>query len=307
MITSFFSKSKTINFIIIFFVAFLALLIYNIKDLNAELSFVFVLKQIAVIITIYVSLLLLNFILRKNNLTKKNNYEMLFFSVFLLYITQTTGHFSVILANFFVLLGFRRIISLQSQKNIKKKLFDASSWIAIASLFYFWSILFFILIPIALAMYSDNNIKHWIITLLGVLTIFVISISTSIVIFNEYFEFYDTTFQISYDFSSYNTKSNLIAITLLLSFGIWSSIFFLKNIKNQKKTFRISHKIIAIYIVVAYLVVMHVPNKNGSEFLFMFAPLSIVITHYIEMIEEKWFKEIFLSILILAPFILLFL
>jgi hypothetical protein len=53
--------------------------------------------------------------------------------------------------------------------------------------------------------------------------------------------------------------------------------------------------------------IVFAPKKDGSEFLFMFGPLSIIIANYIEIIEEKWFKEVFLAILILVPFILLLL
>ena len=56
---------------------------------------------------------------------------------------------------------------------------------------------------------------------------------------------------------------------------------------------------------VAFATVILAPQKNGSEFLFLFAPLSIVMTNYIESIKEKWFKEVFLSMLIVVPLILL--
>jgi hypothetical protein len=44
------------------------------------------------------------------------------------------------------LLALRRLISLQSMKASKEKIFDASLWVFIASLFHFWSILFIVLI-----------------------------------------------------------------------------------------------------------------------------------------------------------------
>ena len=307
MITSIFNKSKSINFIIVFFITLLAFVIAKLRVVNEAVTFWFIIKQTFALLIIYASILLLNFILSKNSLSKKNNYEMLLFSLFLLFITQTTSYSNVLISNFFVLLGLRRIISLQSQKNIKKKLFDASYWIAIAALFYFWSILFFVLILIALMLYVDNNIKHWIIPFLGVFTVFIISVGVSIIIYDSYFGFFNTSFKVSYDFSNYNSTKYFVAITLLFSFGIWASIFYLKNIKKKKKATRTSFKLIILAAIIAFLIVMHVPNKNGSEFLFLFAPLAIIITNYIETIQEKWFKEVFLSVLVLAPFVILLL
>jgi putative effector of murein hydrolase LrgA (UPF0299 family) len=49
------------------------------------------------------------------------------------------------------------------------------------------------------------------------------------------------------------------------------------------------------------------PNKNGSEFLFLFAPLSIIITNYLETIKERWFKEALIIGLVVTPILILLL
>ncbi|MCF7559617.1 DUF6427 family protein [Sabulilitoribacter multivorans] len=307
MITSIFNKSKSINFIVIFFIALLAFIVAKFNVVNEAITLGFIGKQTTLFFVICASILLLNFIVSKNSLTKKNNYEMLLFSLFLLTITQTTSHSNILISNFFVLLGLRRIISLRSEKDINKKLFDASFWIAIGALFYFWAILFFLLILIAIVLYADKNIRHWIIPFLGVLTVFTIAVSVSIILYDSYFELFDVSPQMSYDFSNYNSMKHLVALTVLLSFGIWSSIFYLKNIKNKKKASRASFKIIIVAAIIAFFIVILGPVKNGSEFLFLFAPLAIIITNYIETIKEKWFKEVFLLVLVLMPFTLLLL
>ena len=307
MITSIFSKSKSINFIIVFFITLLAFIIARVELINESITLVFILKQIVLLFVCYASILLLNFIASKNNLTMSNNYEVLLFSLFLLLIVHATSHTAIVLSNFFILLGLRRIVSLRSEKDIKKKLFDAAFWIALASVFYFWTILFFALILIALILYTDNKLRHWIIPFIAVATVFVISISISIIAYDRFFEIFNIPLEISYDFSNYNSVKYMVAITLLLSFGVWSSMFYLRNIKKKKKDFRASFKIIIVAAVVAFLIVLQAPEKSGSEFLFMFAPLAIIVTNYIEIIQEKWFKEVFLSLLIIVPFITLLL
>lgn len=307
MITSIFNKSKPINFTIVFFITLLAFVIARIGLINEPITMVFIIKQTTLLFVAYISILLLDFIVNKNNLTLKNNYEVLLFSLFLLFITQTTNNSNVLVSNFFVLLGLRRIVSLRSQKAIKKKLFDAAFWIAIAALFYFWAISFFALIILSLVLYTDNNIRHWIIPFLGVFTVFLMSVATSLVLYDSFFGMFDTSPKISYDFSNYNSLSYLIAITVLLSFGVWSSIFYLQNIKKKKKAFRVSFKLIIIAAIIGFLIVLQVPEKNGSEFLFLFAPLAIIITNYIEIIQDKWFREVFLSVLVILPFVLLML
>ncbi|WP_406685342.1 DUF6427 family protein [Seonamhaeicola sp. MEBiC1930] len=305
MITSIFSKSKPINFIVVFFITVLAFLIARIHLIKETITLLLIIKQLVLLGTCYFSILLLNFIVSKNSLTKQNNYEILLFSLFLLLIPSATINTNILFSNFFILLSLRRVMSLRSQKSEKMKLFDAAFWVAIASLFYFWAILFFVLILLALALYTDNNIKHWIIPFVGVATVFVISIGISIISYNGFFDALNLTTVSSYDFSNYDSVQFIVAITLLLSFGAWSSVFYLQNIKKQKKAYRASFKIIILSGIIAFFIVILAPQKNGSEFLFLFAPLAIVVTNYIETIKEKWFQEIFLSTLVIVPVVLL--
>jgi hypothetical protein len=307
MITSIFSKSKPINFIIVFFITLLAFIVARLNIENDIVSVVFIFKQFVLFSLFYASILLLNFIVSKNSLSKNGNYEILLFSLFLLALYETTTHTNILFSSFFILLGLRRVMSIRSQTNVNKKLFDAALWIAIAALFYFWAILFFVLIIASLILYTDNKINHWIIPFAGVLTVFVITVGVSIVISDSFFGAFNSLPEISFDYSNYNSSRHLIAITVLFSFGIWSSLFYIKSIKQKKKAFRASFNTIIVAVLIGFAVVVFAPRKNGSEFLFMFAPLAIIIANYLEIIEEKWFKEVYLSVLILIPFFLLLL
>ncbi|MDO7172168.1 DUF6427 family protein [Mariniflexile sp. AS56] len=305
MITSIFNKSKPINFIIVLFITVLAFLTARTHLMIEPLTTTFVAKQLAVFSICIVTILVFNFIITKNSLTQENNYEILLFSLFLLAIVQTTSNTNILVSNLFVLLGLRKIMSLRSQKNIKSKLFDAALCIAIASLFYFWSVLFFIAFLFSLIFYSDNNIRHWLIPFMGAATIFSIAVGVSVVVYDDFFEIFKSSRDVSYDFSSYNSTRYLVGITMLFSFGIWSSFFYLQSIKKKKKGLRASFKIVVIAAILSFVIILLAPQKNGSEFLFLFAPLAIIITNYIEIVEDKWFKEVFLAVLIIIPFVLL--
>jgi hypothetical protein len=253
------------------------------------------------------SVLVLNFIVTKNKLTQNNNYEILLYALFLVAIPLSLSNNNIIFSNLFVLFGLRRLISLRSQKSVNKKLFDAAFWFAIAALFYFWAILFFVLILLALLMYTDNKVKHWIIPFTGALTVFVIAGTFSILYYGSFFDVFKSLPDISLDFSIHNNMPFIIALTMLLSFGTWSSLFYIRDIKNKTKSFRPSFRIVFFAVIVAFVIVVLAPNKNGSEFLFLFSPLAIIITNYIETMEDNWFKEVFLAVLILVPFALLLL
>ena len=70
MITSIFNKSKLINFIIVFFITFLAFVIARISLINEPFTMAFIIKQITLLFLVYMSILLLDFIVNKNSLTE---------------------------------------------------------------------------------------------------------------------------------------------------------------------------------------------------------------------------------------------
>ncbi|MCF8274484.1 MAG: DUF6427 family protein [Flavobacteriaceae bacterium] len=307
MITSIFNKSKPINFVIVFFIMLLAFSVANLKAFIESISIVLFFKKTATFFICYFTILIFNFVVVKNSLSKNNHYQILLFSLFFLMFPETTVNADILFANIFILMGLRRLLSLRTQIKIKKKLFDTAVWFAVATFFYFWAVLFFALIFVTLFLYTDNRVKNWIIPFVGFATVVVISISASIIFCDDFFEIINMSTTISYNYSSYNTPQYLIAITLLLSFGVWSSIFYVKLVQKKKKAFKPSFKIVFVAVIIAFVTVILSPQKNRSEFLFLFAPLSIIMTNYIESIKEKWFKEVFLSILILVPLVLLML
>ena len=307
MITSIFSKSKPINFLIVFSISLLAVLISVYKfDWSTVTGDSYIILVLA-FIGCFLSILLLDFIVGKNSLSQKSDYEIFLFSLFLLAAPQIFFNHRIILSNFLLLLALRRIVSLRTQKETIKKLFDAGFLIGLATIFHFWTILFFPLIFIALLFYAETEIKLWLVPVLGLLAIIIVSITYSLLVKGDFFSALHINPEFSLNLSTYNSIQFIVTITMLLSFGLWSSGFYLKDIKKKMKTFRPSYKVVFVCSIIASIIVIISPNKNGSEFLFLFAPLSIIISNYIETIEEKWFKEIFLLALIVIPFILLML
>jgi len=307
MIASVFNKSKPINFVIVFFILVLAFTAANVSFFASAFSLVSFLEKTTIFLTCYFSVLLLNFIVVKNNLSKNNHFQILIFGLFFLLFPENTINVNFLVSNIFILFGLRRILSLRSQIRIKKKIFDAAFWFGVAMLFYFWSGLYFILVFSSLLLYTDNRVKNWIVPFASIITIFIVSISFSVVLYDDFFKIFNFSTAFSYDYSNYNSSRFLIAITLLLSFGIWASIFYGRLIQQKKKAFRPAFKIIFIAFLIAFIMVIIAPNKNGSEFVFLFAPTAIIIANYIESVKENWFKELFLSVLIVVPLLLLML
>ena len=305
MITSVFSKSKPINFII---VAIYASLLFVVT--NYVLFFIDVYSGLEAffkwIITLFL-VFLLDFIVSKNNLTQRNSYAILIFALLLGIFPEALRHTDLLLSNLFIVFSLRRLISLHTKLNIKKKLFDAAFWIALATLFYFWAILFFVLVIVALIYYSQNDFKNVIVPFVGTATVLIFLLMYNIVAYDVYFKPSDFERYISLDFTAYNSKASILKLTVLFSTFVWTLFYYFRIIPDKNKKLKPSYFIIAWASVLAVLVAVIAPVKNGSEYLFLLVPFSIIMANYMEMLSERWFKQIFVTLLIVTPIISLLL
>ena len=112
----------------------------------------------------------------------------------------------------------------------------------------------------------------------------------------------------SYNFSNYNSTSICNYNNNAVFFWRYGLQFLHKKHKTKKEScLRPSYYVVLFAVLIGFLIIVFAPNKNGSEFLFLFAPLAIIIANYIEIIQEKWFKELFLFVIIIVPFVVLLL
>lgn len=301
MITRFFNTSKPIHLVLVSFFVLIVFVVIRSSYYAQGINSFEILKELILYGITLLSIFVLSFFVNKNNLTKKNSFKILFFSLFIACIPQTIQHGNIIIANVFILFAIRRIISLRSNLYVKRKLFDAAFWIALASLFYFWSVLFFLLVFAALIFYSISQINNWIIPFTGILTVALVVICYYIITENSFGDIFNYVDGLSFDFSNYNKLSLIISITILLSLGIWAMFFYVKKLQDKSRAYRPSFIMVMITLIIGAAIVVVAPNKNGSEFIFIFAPLSIITTNYIEAIKGSWFAEVFVWLLVLTP------
>ncbi|WP_299114812.1 DUF6427 family protein [uncultured Winogradskyella sp.] len=305
MITSIFSKSKPINFIIVVVFVILIFVISSVDVLFNEFNETS--KAFIRLIVVLFLIFLLDFIISKNNLAKKNSYAIMTFGLLFGMFPEALKHSNFLFANLFILFALRRLISLHSNLHIKKKLFDAGFWIMLATLFYFWAILFFALVIVALIYHSQNDVKNTIIPFVGVATVIVLLLVYNTIVYNTFIRPSNLERFASLDYTPYNSKALILKFTVLFASFIWIVIYFFRTLPDKNKKLRPSYFLIAWASIIAVLVGIIAPVKNGSEFLFLFAPFSIIMANYIEVVSERWFKEVFITLLIITPIISLLL
>ena len=317
MLTSFFGKSNPINYLILGVFIVAGYLLGSILHSEIFITPTLLLRHSIFIIISVLSMLLLDFIIRKNHLTTNNTYAIYFFTCFLVMLPVIFLQHKIILANAFLLLALRRLMSLRSDKNSEKKILDASIWITLASVFYFWSILLFIPLWIAIVQKPNSNYKQMLVPFTGFLAVVILNTTYQLIVSNSFSWFVNWRDEVDFDFSAYNSASILVPVTIILAFYIWTAIYRILKISKLSLNERPNHLLLLYVSITTLFIALGAPEKTGSELLFIMAPVAIISANYIESSEKEkyrekdvsefWFKEIMLWLVLILPFVFLLL
>ena len=300
MIAKFFNKSTPIITFTIFIVVFMVIIV-SLLTSKQDFSWVYFFKKLVIFFFLLLTLFLVQFISKKNGLVKDNTYDLLLIVLFIVMFPLVTEDLNLLLSHFLLLLAFRRIYSLRTMKDAKEKLFDSSFYIGIATILYPWSIVYMLLPYMAIINFNKRTVRNVIIPLVGLITPFIIYSCYLLLI--DQFQAFTIKFNSSFVFTNYNNFSLLIPIALLLGFIIWVIIPTTLKIITFNSELKNSWFVLLAHLILSILVIIPAPEKNGSEFLFLFFPTSILFTNYLQMVKEKWFKDVFLYVLAVAAIV----
>lgn len=301
MLTSFFSKSKPVIFLVVTVFMAIFFLIANAEAVFSSWSLKTISTKIGVLICFLLSVWVLDFIAKKNDLTKRSAFKIVIFAVFSVSFFAILRDNQVIIANLFILLSLRRVISLKSHKDIQKKIFDATFWVCIASLFYFWGILFIIVIYSGILLHTGGYFKNWLIPPIAGLCVILLVSAFHVIVHGQLYIF-EAWFQVSsFDFANYRNLGLLIPLSMILALTFWTLFYYLGLIQKASINARPTYTLVLLTLGVSLAVAVLSPVKTGSELIFFFVPLAIIISNYFENKKDRTFKEILLIALLIMP------
>ena len=303
MITSIFSKSRPINYVLVTTLLVLCFLLFQFQSNFSTITAFEVAKKFALLLLLVGSLLVTNFITKRNGLSKDNSYTFLLFFVFLILFPKTLSNSSLIISNTFILLAFRRLISLQSLKSPKEKIFDASIWIFTASLFHFWAILFIILVFVSIIFHVSRDYRNWIIPFIAFFTVSIIAILSILIFDANLLNNFISQIRIDFDLKYIKTIFQNIALAIYIFTSMLALVTMVLMLKRKSLNMQASYKKIILAYVIGLVVFFISPDKDNSSLIFTFVPVSIMLTNYLETIEKYWIKETILGTIILASVI----
>jgi hypothetical protein len=305
MITTIFSKSRPINYIIVFFILVIAFLISVFKYYNESYNLYNIGHLAFNFLIILITVFTLNFIVTKNALTKDNTFAVFIISLFILLVPQVFFSTKLLLANLFVLLSVRRMVSLSSQKNTIKKLLDSGILIALASVCYIWSVWFLLLPLAAVYLHSESRANYWLIPVIGSLSV-AITVYAIYLMYPAWFSVNLSLEGLGMDFTAYNTIQIITALTLVLGLSIWFSFSYVPSIKKRKRIKWPAYKLVFMYLCVSVVVFFFKAEKVISEFILMSVPFAIISANYFQKNNDKWFKNVLLTLWVILAFYLIF-
>ncbi|MDN3678417.1 DUF6427 family protein [Flavobacterium paronense] len=300
MITSVFKKSTLLNNALVIVLLLLFFFLYQSSDLLATIDSVGFSKTAMLILLLLASFFLVNFTVKKNNLTKNSSYTILFFLLFLLIFPSIFNNFNLLFANFFLLLAIRRLISLQTLKAPKEKIFDASIWIFIASLFHFWCILFIILVYVSIIFHVSRDYRNWLLPFVAFFATIVIFLFLALAFDKTWIDHIinqtQTNFQLDYFTNNYQN----IALSFFVVIGLYFLLSLVISLTNKPLILQASYKKMIFGFLIGVTIFLISPDKNSDMLIFTFMPLSVMCTTNIEYSQSKIYQEIVLLLLMLG-------
>lgn len=306
MISSFFGKTKPINYIIL--ITFIFVFYWFVHFIVFDKSYdpVELLLQLIVLSVLSFSLFVLNFIVKRNKITATHSYAILFFTMLLLVFPQTLIDNNAIMCSFFLFLALRRLISIRSLKNVRLKIFDATIWIAVASVFYDWAILYLILVFMAIYIYEPKSLKNWLAPIAAVFAMLMVFYCILILqgrpeYLWEHYRF-EYQFNKAYFLNWINSSKLVMYIVGISAVGLLSFLRVGKSGVGKVATLRL----IAMLFLLGLVLEVLISTPGKYPIMVTFFPAAIFLAKYVETIKKSNVKELVLMLSIFIPFMVFF-
>lgn len=301
MISSFFAKTKPINYVVLLVfmgLFYCALLFFWERDV---LGFKEIWLAIFTLAILFLSVLVINELVRQNKVTALSSFAMLFFVALTIAFPQTLLDENAVLANFFILLAIKKLLEVKEAKNAKHKIFDATLLICVASIFYKWSFVYMGAIVFAINTFESKNFKTWLVLLLGMATFFLLLWVVLIPFDNVGFlQTHYSFFTLEIDIEAILRKLGAKDIVFFAVVLLLAMIDFFKLRKKGGGRLIMIRNMLLFFTLAVILIFLE--SEEASPLLLSFFPAAVFMTNFIETIGKKGLKELSVNLFILTAF-----
>ncbi|WP_420320955.1 DUF6427 family protein [Flagellimonas sp.] len=303
MISSFFGKTKPINYIVLAVFLFVFYTIYLFFGSAQGITIDSLPGESLILGVLLLSIYSISRMVKVEKVTGLSSFAIFFFTLLLVAFSATLEDKNAIFTNFFLLLAIWRLLAIKSMRNVKHKIFDASLLICIASFFYDWAIIFLILVFVVINVYDRKPPKNWMVPFIGMITVIILSFA--ILKLGGSLDFFENHYRFNIDFLSYEFFGQGMTTKLLIYVSLLLLVMFLVFLKVRKKG---GGKLVMLRIVFLAFVLGAIMSflkfNESSPVLITFFPAAVFLTNYLEIIKKAKLKELAVAICILVSFLL---
>ncbi len=303
MIASLFRKSTPFNYGLLTFFVLLIFWTFAFMQADVAPNAVWFVKHIFLMFIVFCGLFLVNFVAKKNALTRDNSYAVVFYLAFLLFFPHVMTDFNLAMANFFLMLAMRRLVSLHSSKASKEKIFDAALWIFIASLFHFWCIVFIGLVFLSILFHVSRDYRNWLLPFIALGVAMVLFMFFALSVYPEWIDALYRQTSVSFSIDYFENDAQNLALSLFTPALLFFASGMLLTLSNRPINLQTSYKKLFAGLLIAIGIYVISPGKSNQLLIFTFAPLAILSASFLEQTKNKIQREIMLGGLVVLGMI----
>jgi hypothetical protein len=194
----------------------------------------------------------------------------------------------------------RRLVSLQTLKAPKEKIFDASLWIFVASLFHFWAILFILLVYISIIFHVSRDYRNWLIPFVALFSSSIIFVFYALLFDKEAIDVYLQSEVINLQVNYFTNNYQNIAFSIYAVFAVFFVFPYLFTLTNKPLNLQASYKKVLLAFFIGIAIFFISANKSNDVLVYTFLPMAIMATNTIEYLQNKIQQEIILFVSIIC-------
>lgn len=300
MISSFFSRTKPVNYVVTIGFAALLFLLATILYDNPFLKVLDILPKVATLTLLLLTVFVITPLVTRNKLAELNSLTMLFYVLLLAAFFPVLQYDALLISNFLVVLSADKVLSLKYEKGTTFKIFEAAILVFVASLFNGWALVFLIPVYLGVYAYSPTQLRYWLLPLAALTSVALVVcafllLTDNLGFLNERFAFIT---KMNFKYSGYYGLMCYVVLGLLC-IGV-----ALVKLNNRGMGRVVSLRILASYFVLGVVIAFISENFGIGGISYTFFAIAIYLSNYFETIQKRRFKEVLLITMVLVPLIL---
>ncbi len=293
MLYAFFSRSKPINFVSLLL---LLAVVYVLAIFLADSRDLMIWKAVLNLMVVLFGLLLVDFICKKNGLTKNNTLAPFLFVLLMAAFYPLLLDFDIVLSGILFLIAMRRTISLRTQNNVTQKVFDSSFWLLTASFFNEWCLLFLLAVYGALVLFKITGFRVFLVPWVAVFIVGMLAFTVAYVFDKLPFLIERFKFSVDTDIATWKSFPWNVTISWATLLTIVSLMNYFLRIRKQKGLKRETFLLIVVIFAIAATVAFLGEKHHFGGMMYVLFPTSVLFANLLQGLPRPWMQEVLLGL-----------